>query len=298
MASSAKRVRSEGQGAVEKRARASDGVALRGISSYAGESKETDARRLEQRQKQIDYGKNTVGYERYCRLVPKKKRRRELIETEHPVTPDIQRGVSKRTFDAWIRRWRTQLHRWDGENDGVACEAGGADAAASALADRTDGGAPASASSADDRRPAGAGLTGGDVSFDDLLFGDDDDDDLVGGEMVGAKGADSPSPPEPRKSWADMCEEENEDEPPPLEAAPAPSSLRARLDKFKGSSWADQCEEEAEAEAWGAAQATPAAAPASAGGGGLRSRLNAYKSAATAAVASIFGDFDDGGLVG
>ena len=34
-------------------------------------AEETDPHRLQQRQKQVDYGKNTLGYDRYLQLVPK-----------------------------------------------------------------------------------------------------------------------------------------------------------------------------------------------------------------------------------
>lgn len=33
--------------------------------------KETDSRRLEQRHKQIMFGKNTVGYQNYIKAIPK-----------------------------------------------------------------------------------------------------------------------------------------------------------------------------------------------------------------------------------
>ncbi|KAJ0397735.1 hypothetical protein P43SY_007203 [Pythium insidiosum] len=70
--------------------------------------RETDEHRLSQRQKQIDYGKNTLGYDRYCAQVPRHKRRKG-----DPMTPDKTLKVSKKGFDAMVRRWRQALHRYD-----------------------------------------------------------------------------------------------------------------------------------------------------------------------------------------
>lgn len=38
---------------------------------YAEVARESDVKRLANRQKQVEYGKNTVGYEKYIALVPK-----------------------------------------------------------------------------------------------------------------------------------------------------------------------------------------------------------------------------------
>eukprot|EP00123_Amoebidium_parasiticum_P006133 comp17173_c0_seq1/m.16035 comp17173_c0_seq1/g.16035 ORF comp17173_c0_seq1/g.16035 comp17173_c0_seq1/m.16035 type:complete len:335 (-) comp17173_c0_seq1:236-1240(-) len=70
---------------------------------------ETDPRRLEQRQKQIDYGKNTLGYDNYVKAIPKNQRR----GPEQPHTPDKHRFMSKRAWDGLIKVWRRILHKYD-----------------------------------------------------------------------------------------------------------------------------------------------------------------------------------------
>ncbi|GFR46960.1 hypothetical protein Agub_g8610 [Astrephomene gubernaculifera] len=72
-----------------------------------------DPHRLAQRQKQIDYGKNTLGYQRYLEQVPKNKRRKKGDQWLDPVTPDINQNISKRCFDGQIKVWRRALHKYD-----------------------------------------------------------------------------------------------------------------------------------------------------------------------------------------
>ncbi|KAG2500747.1 hypothetical protein HYH03_001511 [Edaphochlamys debaryana] len=74
-----------------------------------------DEHRLAQRQKQIDYGKNTIGYQRYLKEVPKDKRRRRGDQCLDAVTPDINQNISKRCFDGQVRVWRRFLHKYDTE---------------------------------------------------------------------------------------------------------------------------------------------------------------------------------------
>ncbi|KAJ3056220.1 hypothetical protein HK097_007703 [Rhizophlyctis rosea] len=74
-----------------------------------GSERASEERRLEQRQKQIDYGKNTVGYQRYISIVPRQKRRPRI----DPETPDKHSKCSKRCWDGLVRQWRRRLHQWD-----------------------------------------------------------------------------------------------------------------------------------------------------------------------------------------
>ncbi|XP_055294947.1 histone RNA hairpin-binding protein-like [Sitodiplosis mosellana] len=70
--------------------------------------RETDEGVLARRQKQIDYGKNTIGYELYTKQVAIDQR-----AENHPKTPDMNQKYSRRAFDGLIKIWRKHLHKFD-----------------------------------------------------------------------------------------------------------------------------------------------------------------------------------------
>lgn len=86
----------------------SGGGKVAGATFYSSNAIETDPGRIAKRQKQVDFGKNTIGYSRYIKLVPRASRTRD-----HPRTPNVRKKMSKRAFDGLITKWRRQLHEYD-----------------------------------------------------------------------------------------------------------------------------------------------------------------------------------------
>eukprot|EP00535_Pseudo-nitzschia_heimii_P006296 CAMPEP_0197188980 /NCGR_PEP_ID=MMETSP1423-20130617/18909_1 /TAXON_ID=476441 /ORGANISM="Pseudo-nitzschia heimii, Strain UNC1101" /LENGTH=295 /DNA_ID=CAMNT_0042640983 /DNA_START=372 /DNA_END=1259 /DNA_ORIENTATION=+ len=71
----------------------------------------THAHKIQQRRKAIAKGKNTIGYDRYSRSVPKEKRQKRSMIT--PSTPDHTLDIPNKKWNGLVRSWRVALHRYD-----------------------------------------------------------------------------------------------------------------------------------------------------------------------------------------
>ena len=57
------------------------------------------------REKQIAYGKNTVDYDKYMRMVPKRDRKERM-----PRTPNKYKKLSRRQWDGLVKYWKQGIH--------------------------------------------------------------------------------------------------------------------------------------------------------------------------------------------
>ena len=65
----------------------------------------THARRIQQRRRQVLFGKNTAGYEEYIKKIPKHKRPRNRKSLDCPMTPDY-------LLDIPTKRWQGLMNAW------------------------------------------------------------------------------------------------------------------------------------------------------------------------------------------
>lgn len=85
------------------------------------QKKETDPKRLEARQKQIDIGMNTVGYQSFKKFFDTLSLS-EQQDADLPRIPSKYQICSKRSWDGQVRKWRRGLHVYDDQKDANASD--------------------------------------------------------------------------------------------------------------------------------------------------------------------------------
>ena len=75
-------------------------------------TKSNHTKRIQQRLKMIQFGKNTLGYTNYLKQVPRHKRKKFSMKC--PATPDVYDDqISTRRFQGQVKAWRKALHAYD-----------------------------------------------------------------------------------------------------------------------------------------------------------------------------------------
>lgn len=78
---------------------------------------EEDTHRVAQRQKQIDYGKNTIAYDRFVAMRPREQRVRG-----DPMTPIAKQKCSKRSFAGQVTSWKKKVYDFVAKLDSAGAE--------------------------------------------------------------------------------------------------------------------------------------------------------------------------------
>lgn len=121
---------------------------------------ETDDHRLAQRQKQIDYGKNTIAYDKFIAARP-----RHMRKHGDPMTPLVHQKCSKRSFVGQVISWRKKVYSYADKIDNK-----------NGKSDDKNKEKPSPPSSSDRTS------TGSDRGLDDSEVHDDDDGDEENGD--------------------------------------------------------------------------------------------------------------------
>ena len=70
-------------------------------------SKPEEARRIQQRKRMIEKGKNTIGYTEYVRQIPKERRKPKSMD--HPSTPNFKANIPNRRWLGLVSAWYVQI---------------------------------------------------------------------------------------------------------------------------------------------------------------------------------------------